>query len=194
MIRSTVRKHRVGAAVLATLGSIGLVILACETPTPPVAVESEPEVAVELTTAVTAPALDAAALDEAIPLETAGVSYFLVEKKEDGVKVLGPVEASGLENVGEDGPATFYLVRESDQLETPVEVEEGSPTFRVRGSGDAPDPLVVVDGVIVSDPDFLSSMDPDLVESVEVIKGAAAEDLYGERGANGVIHITTKKG
>jgi TonB-dependent SusC/RagA subfamily outer membrane receptor len=59
----------------------------------------------------------------------------------------------------------------------------------------APKPLFIVDGVIVSesraDQSFVSS--PADIESIEVIKGAAAEQLYGPRAAHGVISITTKK-
>jgi len=36
-------------------------------------------------------------------------------------------------------------------------------------------------------------MSPDRIQSIEVIKGAAAEKLYGPEGAKGVIRITTKK-
>jgi TonB-dependent SusC/RagA subfamily outer membrane receptor len=77
-----------------------------------------------------------------------------------------------------------------------VEVEEGSGVTRNRQTGDAegPNPLYVVDGVIISDPDFMSTLDPDQIEKVEVIKGTVAETRYGERGANGVVLITTKRG
>jgi TonB-dependent SusC/RagA subfamily outer membrane receptor len=40
----------------------------------------------------------------------------------------------------------------------------------------------------------MPDLDPDDIESVEVIKGDAAARLYGDRGANGVIQITTKEG
>jgi TonB-linked SusC/RagA family outer membrane protein len=74
--------------------------------------------------------------------------------------------------------------------------EVGStPRVRVRGlssiSANA-DPLVVVDGHPV--PDGLSFVNPYDVESVEVLKDAASAAIYGSRGANGVIIITTKSG
>lgn len=54
------------------------------------------------------------------------------------------------------------------------------------------EPLYIVDGVILgSDIVDVESLD---IESVEVIKGAAAATLYGSRAANGVIHIRTKRG
>jgi TonB-dependent SusC/RagA subfamily outer membrane receptor len=53
-------------------------------------------------------------------------------------------------------------------------------------------PLVIVDGVIVAGRSVnLEALD---IESIEVIKGAAAARIYGERGAPGVIRITTKSG
>ena len=71
-----------------------------------------------------------------------------------------------------------------------------SPTIRVRGIGsitaDA-SPLIVLDGVVV-DADYLGSMNMDDVESIEVLKDAASSAIYGSRGGNGVIMITTKQG
>ncbi|WP_250432965.1 SusC/RagA family TonB-linked outer membrane protein [Hanstruepera flava] len=53
--------------------------------------------------------------------------------------------------------------------------------------------LVVIDGVI-SNGSVLSSIDPNLIESVNVIKGANGAALYGSAGANGALIVTTKKG
>ena len=72
---------------------------------------------------------------------------------------------------------------------------EGTTTIRIRGvatvNGSA-DPLYVVDGVQVgSNANFVNPAD---VESIEVLKDASATAIYGARGANGVVMITTKKG
>ena len=73
-----------------------------------------------------------------------------------------------------------------------------APTIRVRGQGSisfASAPLIVVDGISVgTDADYLSSLDMNDVESIEVLKDAASSAIYGSRGANGIIMITTKKG
>ncbi len=61
-----------------------------------------------------------------------------------------------------------------------------------RDSAGSPQPLVIVDGVISTAPNPLQNIKPDQIESIEVIKGPAAQRLYGERGANGVIKVTTK--
>lgn len=72
---------------------------------------------------------------------------------------------------------------------------EGGFSIRIRGvatvNGSA-DPLYVVDGVQVGTSiDFLN---PNDVESIEILKDASATAIYGTRGANGVIMITTKNG
>jgi TonB-linked SusC/RagA family outer membrane protein len=68
-----------------------------------------------------------------------------------------------------------------------------APTVRIRGVGtfNNNNPVYVVDGVILDDIGFINSND---IESLEVLKDASATAIYGNRGANGVIMITTKKG
>jgi TonB-dependent starch-binding outer membrane protein SusC len=65
--------------------------------------------------------------------------------------------------------------------------------IRVRGSGSINDnsPLYVVDGIITAG---INSLNPADIESMSVLKDAASAAIYGSRGANGVIIITTKKG
>ena len=52
-------------------------------------------------------------------------------------------------------------------------------------------PLIVVDGIAVND---ISSLNPRAIDNISVLKDAGACAIYGMRGANGVIVITTKKG
>ena len=77
-----------------------------------------------------------------------------------------------------------------------VSSEAGSaPQVRVRGMGSisaSNEPLIVVDGYPMAD--GLSFIDMNDVESIEVLKDAASAAIYGSRGANGVILITTKSG
>lgn len=61
----------------------------------------------------------------------------------------------------------------------------------VEGGGDANQPLFVIDGILTNDNNFLN---PNDIESVQVLKDASASAIYGSRAANGVIIITTKKG
>ena len=70
----------------------------------------------------------------------------------------------------------------------------GSISIRVRGGGSitqSNDPLFIVDGVQVSSIDDIPA---DNIESIDVLKDAASTAIYGARGANGVILVTTKTG
>ena len=81
--------------------------------------------------------------------------------------------------------------------------------IRIRGISSISaggDPLYVIDGIPITDNYFvkgnsgamnnnpLSSLNPNDIESVEILKDAASTGIYGSRGANGVILITTKRG
>ncbi|GHT36087.1 SusC/RagA family TonB-linked outer membrane protein [Bacteroidia bacterium] len=85
-----------------------------------------------------------------------------------------------------------------------------SSSFRIRGSGSlsaSNEPLYVVDGVATTSNEYssvaedqssssniLSTINPNDIESVTILKDAAAAALYGSRAANGVVLITTKSG
>ena len=65
-------------------------------------------------------------------------------------------------------------------------------SIRIRGDhsiNSSNEPLLIVDGMEVSD---ISDLSPDEVETIDVLKDAATTALYGSRGANGVILITTR--
>jgi TonB-linked SusC/RagA family outer membrane protein len=66
---------------------------------------------------------------------------------------------------------------------------------RVRGfsSNASSDPLYVVDGVRVTASD-VAGIDPNVIESMEILKDAASAAIYGAQAGNGVVLITTKKG
>jgi TonB-linked SusC/RagA family outer membrane protein len=79
-----------------------------------------------------------------------------------------------------------------------------TPSIRLRGStslrvgvddcptGGCNQPLIIVDGIITRN--SIADLDANDVESIEVLKGAAAASFYGSQAANGVINITTKRG
>lgn len=78
-----------------------------------------------------------------------------------------------------------------------VNANSGQPgaaaVVRIRGIGTVNNasPIYVVDGMIVDDISFLS---PNDIQSTEVLKDASSTAIYGSRGANGVILVTTRKG
>ncbi|WP_162846938.1 SusC/RagA family TonB-linked outer membrane protein [Mucilaginibacter gracilis] len=84
-----------------------------------------------------------------------------------------------------------------------VEVQQttgkpGAPiTVRIRGAGSISagnQPLYVLDGYPLADPATLNLLSNDDIASIEVLKDASAAAIYGSRGGNGVVLITTKKG
>lgn len=69
-----------------------------------------------------------------------------------------------------------------------------TPQIMIRGVGSieaGTSPLYVVDGVITDD---IRNLDPNNIKSIDVLKDASSEAIYGARGSNGVIMITTKSG
>ncbi len=81
----------------------------------------------------------------------------------------------------------------------------GNSQIRIRGGASlnaSNDPLIVIDGLPINDPDdtdngsrsILSAINPNDIESFSILKDASSAAIYGNRGANGVIIITTKKG
>lgn len=84
----------------------------------------------------------------------------------------------------------------------------GSTLLRVRGGNSiyaGNEPLYVIDGMQVNSNDYmswisaptinaLSSLNPNDIESIEILKDASATSIYGAKGANGVVLITTKRG
>lgn len=93
-------------------------------------------------------------------------------------------------------------------LQAPVSTGQpgASQSIRIRGIGSSTagnNPLYVVDGIIINSGDLtgltttanaLAGLNPNDIESISVLKDAQATSIYGSRGANGVIVITTKKG
>jgi TonB-linked SusC/RagA family outer membrane protein len=76
---------------------------------------------------------------------------------------------------------------------TTSNVPGGEATIRIRGVGtiNDPNPLYVIDGVPVGPG---NNINPSDIESISVLKDASSAAIYGSRGANGVVLITTKKG
>jgi TonB-linked SusC/RagA family outer membrane protein len=92
------------------------------------------------------------------------------------------------------------------QITIPSGVLNSPPVIRIRGTNSislSSYPLIVIDGIPSFTGDFsstnsagnaLASINPNDIESIDVAKDAAATAIYGSRGANGVLFVTTKKG
>ncbi len=115
-------------------------------------------------------------------------------KKSDMTGAISQVKSADMEN------RTIVRAEQALQGKTAgVQVIQTSgapganPTIRIRGysSNSSSDPLYVVDGLRTSD---IGSIDPNNIESIEVLKDAASAAIYGAQAGNGVVLITTKKG
>jgi len=77
---------------------------------------------------------------------------------------------------------------------TPV---PGGVKLRIRNAqnfdGTGGDPLYVIDGLPISPPDGVLSINPSDVAKIEILKDDASTSIYGQRGLNGVVKITTKR-
>ncbi len=116
------------------------------------------------------------------------------QKKKD---LTGAISVVDMKEVNKLSASTISHALQGQVAGVDVTSFSGSPgsgiTVRVRGIGtlNDSDPLFVVDGMMVGDINFLNTND---IESIQVLKDASATAIYGSRGANGVIIITTKKG
>ena len=79
--------------------------------------------------------------------------------------------------------------------------QSGAPgagaSMKIRGSSSitaGTNPLIVIDGFPMTSENTASLLNPEDIESIDVLKDASSSAIYGSRGANGVIVITTKKG
>jgi iron complex outermembrane receptor protein len=82
-------------------------------------------------------------------------------------------------------------------ITTPGGDPNQAPLIRLRGQtslSGGQNPLIVVDGVPLDDPNQLNNIPGGDIASYNVLKDASATAVYGARGANGVIEVTTKKG
>lgn len=118
------------------------------------------------------------------------------QSKKDLTGAVGSISQDKMQNnasvgIGNNLQGKLAGVQISQNDGTPY----GGTTIRIRGTGSfgaTSDPLIVVDGMITND--GLNNLDPNDVENITVLKDAASAAIYGSRGANGVVIITTKKG
>lgn len=117
-----------------------------------------------------------------------------VQKKVNVIGSVATIDAKSIEN----RPVT-NLSSSLGGLSSGVSVRQSSgkpgsdgATIRIRGTGtlNSNNALIIVDGIVGS----MDAVNPNDVESVSILKDAAAASIYGSLAANGVILITTKKG
>ena len=151
-----------------------------------------------------APTVEVTLQDDAAVLNEVVVIGYGVARKSD---LTGSVTA-----LKPDSKNKGLVVNAQDMLQGKVAgvnitTNSGEPgagaKIRIRGGSSlsaSNDPLIVIDGIPIDNsgvagaPNILSTINPQDIESFNVLKDASATAIYGSRGSNGVIIITTKKG
>ena len=137
-------------------------------------------------------------------LDDVQVVAFGTQKKESVVSSITTVRPGDLKTSSSDLTTSFagripgMVAWQTGGLPGGLTESEMNTKFYIRGitsfqSGANTDPLILIDGVESSKVD-LSRIQVEDIESFSVLKDASATAMYGARGANGVIKVTTKKG
>ncbi len=130
-------------------------------------------------------------------LETVVVTGYTSQRKKDLTGAVAVVDMAPVKN-NSSGNAMQALQGRVAGLY--IE-KDGSPNgsnsrILIRGANTLGnnDPLYVIDGIPTTRPEVFQNMDPSNISSVQVLKDASAESIYGARASNGVIIVTTKNG
>jgi len=141
--------------------------------------------------------LDISLVDDASKLDEVVVIGYGTQKKSNLTGAISKVKNTDLDKIAVSRADDALVGKVAGVNIQAGEGEAGSdPIIQIRGVGSITGdsrPALVVDGVLV-DADFFSTIDINNVDSFEVLKDAASASIYGSRGANGVIIITTKQG
>lgn len=133
-------------------------------------------------------------VDQTLNLDELVVVGYGVQKKSD---ITGSISSISGEDLKVAPVASSAQAIQGRASGVQVTQNTGSPggktTIKIRGTGtiNDSDPLYVVDGFIVNNIDHIN---PNDIANIEILKDAASSSIYGARGANGVILITTNSG
>jgi len=138
-------------------------------------------------------------IDVSLEPEIIGVDEVIVvgygdQRKSDLTGAITTIEVDGTRKMPVTGFDQALQGRAAGVLVTSTSGSPGGGTsVRIRGIGTVNNnnPLFVIDGIPTDDIRFLNMSD---IDNVEILKDASATAIYGNRGANGVILINTKKG
>jgi len=135
--------------------------------------------------------------------EAVAIGYATVKKRD----LTGSVASVGSEAIAKTIPTTADQVLQGRTAGVQMTQNSGMPgggtSIRIRGVNSlnsSNEPIIVIDGVVIdaqtgtSTDNALSSINPNDIETMDVLKDASATAIYGAQGANGVILITTKRG
>lgn len=131
---------------------------------------------------------DSEILDEVV------VTGYTTQRKADLTGAVSVVSASDMQKMGEANPMKALQGKVPGLNIAADGNPSGASTVRIRGIGtlNNNDPLYIIDGVPTKG--GMHELNPNDIESIQVLKDAASASIYGSRAANGVIVITTKGG
>lgn len=125
------------------------------------------------------------------------IGYGMVDKK-DLTGSVSQVQGSELSNLPAARVDQTLQGRAAGVQVSQISGEPGAaPSIRIRGGNSIQgnnEPLWVIDGIIVGTDFNLSNINTNDIQSLDILKDAVAVSIYGTRGANGVILVTTKSG
>ena len=127
-------------------------------------------------------------------LEELVVTGYTTQRKADLTGAVSAISAADLEKQQENNPMKALQGKVPGMNITADGSPSGAATVRIRGIGtlNNNDPLYIIDGVPTKS--GMHELNPNDIESIQVLKDAASASIYGSRAANGVIIITTKRG
>ena len=136
-------------------------------------------------------------LTEGSALQEVVVVGYTTQKKQDLTGAVAVVELNPVKNNSSGNTMQALQGRVAGLY---IE-KDGSPNgsnsrILIRGANTLGnnDPLYVIDGIPTTRPEVFQNMNPANIESVQVLKDASAQSIYGARASNGVIVVTTKNG
>jgi len=127
-------------------------------------------------------------------LDEVVVTGYTAQRKADLTGAVTAISAKDLEKQQENNPMKALQGKVPGMNITADGAPSGAATIRIRGIGtlNDNDPLFIIDGVPTKS--GMHELNPNDIESIQVLKDAASASIYGSRAANGVIVITTKRG
>ena len=128
-------------------------------------------------------------------LEEVIVTGYTTQRKADLTGAVSAISAADLEKQQENNPMKALQGKVPGLNIAADGNPSGAATVRIRGTGTlnaTNDPLYIIDGVPTTS--GMHELNPNDIESMQILKDAASASIYGSRAANGVIIITTKRG
>ena len=136
-------------------------------------------------------------LAETSALQEVVVVGYTTQKKEDLTGAIAVVDIAPIKNNSSGNPMQALQGRVAGLY---IE-KDGSPNgsngrILIRGANTLGnnDPLYVIDGIPTVRPEVFQNLNASNIESIEILKDASAESIYGSRASNGVVIVTTKNG